>query len=170
MKTKRTTKWVWKGCLFIVVTAIIFAGCSQPPSPNDGKKIFHMDFDFRADGVLKLVSFNKKNGQKGEIKNREGMTVESYSMEYSAEVEAIQRCALSLDDAGFIYAWGETNGGFSLYADLQPEQVEYKSWVKNAIRMDSGQRCIIWGTIIFEKTEKGWSYNKSKADYLQAEP
>jgi hypothetical protein len=153
----------------IIFAAIVFAGCSQPLSVDDGEKIFHNDFDFKARGNVKLVSFTKSNSQEGEIKNQDGMTVKSCSMQYNAEVEAIQRCVLSLDNLGLIYAWGETNEMFNLYGDLQPEQIGHGPGDIAAIKMNSGQRCIIGGTIIFEKSEKGWAYHKSRADFLQPE-
>ncbi len=155
--------------LSVAVAVIFFTGCSPEPSTDDGEKIFQDEINsiIHRDQI-KLVSFKKVNGQAGQITNREGMTVQSYSLEYSAEVEAIQRCVISIDKESF-YTWGETNSGFSLFDDLQPEQIGHESWVDCAIKMNSGQRCIITGTIILEKTEKGWAYNKFKAGYLQTE-
>lgn len=158
--------------LSVASAVIFFTGCSLEPSTDDGEKIFQDEINSIVHrDQIKLVSFKKVNGQSGQIENREGMTVHSYSLEYSAEVEAIQRCVIEIKKESF-YTWGKPDRGFSFFDDfddLQPEQIGHESWDDCAIKLNSGQRCIINGTIILEKTEKGWTYNKFKASYLQTE-
>lgn len=135
------------------ITVAVLAGCTQPPSADDGKKVLEdwLDLPVLAHGEFRLVSFSKINSQKGQIQNAEGVTVQSYSLEYLGEIEALKRCAL-IDQAnlaafgkGKIYVIEESNPDFELFT--------------NTI-VNAGQRLTINGTIVFEKTEKGWKENK----------
>lgn len=76
------------------------------------------------------------------------MEVQSYSLEYQGEIEAMQRCDLMLDEKhwrlGF-WTIPETNDAFAMFTNSM---------------LNVGQRFGIYGTIMFEKTESGWRKNK----------
>jgi len=139
----------------VVAIAINFVtGCSPPPpSAADGQKILEdwLDLPTLADGELKLVSFEKINGQKGQIRNAESVTVQSYSLDYQGEVEVMKRCALLEQanlaefDKGKFYVVNESDPNFNVFT--------------NSI-VNIGQHIDINGTVVFEKTEKGWKESK----------
>lgn len=127
-----------------LLALLAFGGCSKAPSASEGEKVLK----YRIHEPLMMVGFHKINGQYGKILNAEGVEVESYSLEYEADIEATQRCEL-LDPANrsvWLTTLAASNAVFPIYT--------------NNI-LNSGQRFRMGGTIVFEKTENGWSEVKA---------
>jgi hypothetical protein len=124
----------------LILALGLFTGCSQSPSVADGQKEIQGRIISQS---LKLVSFRKTDGQKGQIENAEGVAVQSYSLAYEAEIEATQRCELlgPEDRSTWLTTIGEDNSDFPIYTE-------------NVLNV--GQRFKMYGTIVFEKTENGW--------------
>lgn len=144
--------------LYVIVAMSFFTGCSPEPSADDGQKFIEdwLNLPVFSGGQLKLVTFTKTNGQKGHIQNAQGVLVQSYSLEYIGEIEAVHRCAL-INPAllpkydGKVYAVSESDADFNSFT--------------NSI-LSIGQRFTISGTIVFEKTEKGWKGSRIENQIL----
>lgn len=135
-----STKTLRKIVLYISITMLlaVLVGCSSTPSDSDGKKILADTIQQQSKGLIKLVSFNKTNGQSGEV-----MGVKLYSMEYEGEIEFLDN----------VY-WGSPFGllGF----DAAKADGSMLSIMGKNKKAKKGDRYKFKGSIRFEKTEKGW--------------
>lgn len=129
--------------IILLAEILLLASCAPKPSAND----IESDIQGRIDH-LKLISLEKTDGQDGQIQNAQGMMVPSYSLEYTADLEATQRCEVLLSEID------ETNG--LLTADSLADGAA-PIYTNNVL--ESGQHLRINGTVLFEKTEKGWREN-----------
>jgi hypothetical protein len=132
--------------IVIVLMAGVFmlTGCAPKPSAGDAQS----EIQVRINDPLKLISFEKTDGQDGQIQNAQGMVVPSYSLEYAADLEATKRCEVLLSEIdetnGFLTADSLADGAAPIYTNNV---------------LESGQHLRINGTVLFEKTEKGWREN-----------
>lgn len=97
---------------------------------------------------LKIVGFQKVNGVRGKIVNDDGVEVESYSMDYEADIEATQRCELLLPENPDAYLM-----------TLSAEDASFPIFTNDVL--NAGQHFKMGGTIVFEKTENGWRQVKA---------
>jgi hypothetical protein len=130
--------------IVLMAGILLLAGCAPKPSAGDAES----EIQFRISDSLKLISLEKTDGQDGQIQNAQGMVVPSYSLEYGADLEATQRCEVlpnEIDETGgFLTAYSLADGGAPIFTNNV---------------LESGQHLQINGTVLFEKTEKGWREN-----------
>lgn len=155
--------------LLSAVGVIVFSGCSKTPTEEEGRNIVQeFEIKLTGDGFIKMDKFKKIDGQLGEKQNSNGIMVQSYSLKYDAEIEAVKLCVLRLQD-GSIYFEEEKNL-FGPEIDLPPGKIESAlGGVRNIIKMNPTQRCIISGTVFYEKTDKGWKFDKDRVDFLDTD-
>lgn len=127
-------------CLSITLLLVLLVGCSSTPSASDGEKILVDTIQKQSNGLIKLSSFKKTNGQSGEM-----MGVKLYSMEYDAEIEFQEDCY-----------WGGFLGGFEAIRPNPGALGEVANRMGGRRPAKKGQHEKIKGKIQFEKTEKGW--------------
>lgn len=137
-----STKTLSKIMQFFTMTMLlaVLVGCSSTPSDSDGKKIVADTIQQQSKGLIKLVNFNKTNGQSGEV-----MGVKLYSMEYEGEIEFLENCY-----------WGGFLGGFEAVKPQPGYWGEFGNRMGGRTPVKKGQHEKIKGKIQFEKTEKGW--------------
>jgi hypothetical protein len=136
------TKLLSKIVLYFSMTILLafLVGCSSTPSASDGKKVLADTIHQQSKGLIKLVSFNKTNGQSAEV-----MGTKQYSMEYDAEIEFLEDCY-----------WGGFLGGFEAIKPNPGAFGEIANLMGGKRPAKKGQHEKIKGKIQFEKTEKGW--------------
>jgi len=136
------TKTISKIILYFTVTMILalLLGCSSAPSASDGEKLLADTIQKQSKGLIKLASFNKTNGQSGEV-----MGVKIYSMEYEGEIEFLEDCF-----------WGGFLGGFEAVKPQPGYWGDFGNRMGGRSPAKKGQHEKIKGKIQFEKTEKGW--------------
>src|ERR1035437_7217472 len=66
-------------CFLLLSGAFLFSGCSSSPSPNQAEQQLSQIITSKSKGQIKLIGFQKTNGQK--VDN------DSYEMTYQAEIE-----------------------------------------------------------------------------------
>ena len=116
--------------IILCLTAFI-SSCSRLPSENDARAAVEQKIRDHANGLVRLVSFNKTNATKIDA-------FAGYSIAYTAEIEFLDDC-LWEHKIGFIAKRGHKS-------ELDFGVVEVKK----------GQNVEIESAIFFQKTEKGW--------------
>jgi hypothetical protein len=134
---------------FMTLMAIVLAGCkdSQPsandkdsqPSANDGEKIVRDKVEANSNGIIKLASFHKTNGQSSNVNG-----ISTYNMEYEAEIVSTADCKWWV---------GEDYFYFGKHLEFKTES---GTGMDQSRPMKKGQYAKIVGAIHFEKTENGW--------------
>lgn len=128
-----------------VLIIALFVGCSDSqPSAGDGERFIRHIIDEQSEGIIKLVSFKKTNGQKGEERG-----VPFYFMVYQVKIEFTNDCKWLTPD--------NINGARNFFGTIPPsahntisDHISEGKWVKK------GDRGEVNGKIIFTKTEQGW--------------
>lgn len=121
-------------CVVFAIAAVLLTACggSSTPSESDGRAVFENRLkQTLQNGTVKLVRFNKVNGQMGEETG-----IKFYKLQYEAEVEYPNGLNINCKDhvAGKRFSW-----------DCYMKEVREK-----------GERQVVKEEMIFEKTEKGW--------------
>lgn len=119
--------------ILLMLLAVSMSACSSKPSASDAEKVFRNELnriyeDFP--GLLKIVSFEKTNGQQ-----LTGYGAERYRIDFEAEIEYTADCYSTKTDT---LGWISKN----------------KAWGHQPIK--KGHRVKEKGAFSFEKTEKGW--------------
>lgn len=117
--------------LIVVLILTFLAGCSSSPSASEGRDILEGVIQSNSNGLIKLVEFEKTNGQESEF-----MGVKAYAMEFQATIEFTADCY-----------W---NDAFQTSTGRQP-MFSLMTRTGNAQTPQT-----ILGEILFEKTEQGW--------------
>jgi hypothetical protein len=127
---------------------LLFAtSCSPTPSVANAKEIINGRIERQSKGRIMLVSFQKTNGQMGEI-----FGVKVYQLSYKGEIEFLEECfwVKGMDAAAGL-------GPVSFRTVTRQEGLRNRlGALDNRRLMQKGARSEISGQITFEKTEKGW--------------
>jgi len=117
--------------LMLCAVCLLMTGCnssSSVPGESEGRQTVEEQVKDESRGLMKLVSFEKTNGQAFDV-----LGVKGYSMEYKVVVEF-------LDDGKWLSDFRGTRGtGPGLGKPTK-----------------KGERVTIEGVLRFEKTERGW--------------
>ncbi len=127
----------------LTCASFLLIGCSSTPSGSEGREILETTIHTNSEGLIKLVDFEKTNGQEGEL-----FGVKIYSMEFKAEIEFASDCY-----------W---NDAFQVSTQLRPMWAQMQGLQKGTARTKQ----TITGTIHFEKTEEGWRGDLSSTRVL----
>lgn len=135
--------------LFVIAAAIALVGCSDTPSESDARQKLESKIQQQSNGLIKLVSFQKTDGQMQEM-----MGMKAYEMSYAGEVEFLEDCLwsggnnLSGWDGSFYAQRGQAapQGGLQDFFNLSQGRKPAKK----------GDHFRFTGHIDFEKTERGW--------------
>jgi hypothetical protein len=142
-------RWVLSRAI-LVVAVVACSGCSNLPSASDGEKLIRNKINDQAGGRIKLVGFKKTNGQVMEAFGSRG-----YRMEWEGQIEFLSDCYWGPFDGGgswsgdFYTVAGKPEHPDTMASFLQPQYVGKKE-------VSKGQKIRVSGTLVFEKTEKGW--------------
>jgi hypothetical protein len=132
------------GLVFLLMaTVALLVSCSSTPSSSDAQQIVQKQIEKFSQGRIKLVSFQKTNGQEGNL-----MGVKIYNLEYKCEIEFLDNCK-------WIPPFGtaklpKSQGFWDKFND------DMLSGMDGRRPMKKGQKADITNQIVFEKTEKGW--------------
>lgn len=140
-----------KAQILFALCLLLSAGCSSRPTEAEGRKAVEDQINLLADGRIKLVSFQKTDGEIGVTKNQADMSVESYSLQFLGTIEPLHRCAL--------VPFKNLVGEFWI-AEGDDDTLAAFHRTDDAVIMNPGKPNNIDGTVIFEKSEKGWRVNK----------
>jgi hypothetical protein len=132
---------------------LYLSGCSSSstPSSREGKAEIEQRIKEQSNGMIKLVSFDKTDGQPFEA-----FGIKGYRLLYKAEIEFLDNCAWS---AGQFGRW---EGNFqavhpkptSSLQSLLPEGGLGMTPVKK------GERTSVSGEVVFAKSENGWQVQR----------
>ena len=135
-------------CL-VLVTALLLIGCSSVPSSDDAKGIIQERINKESEGRIKLVSFQKTNGQEGEL-----LGVKIYQLSYQGEIEFLEDCkwekGMAVNLGEVHYRTVKVKPGAKDFWQNWDDQMHGRQIVKK------GHKEKISGNVVFEKTEKGW--------------
>jgi len=146
----------WK--VFFVAAGFcgLIAGCSSKPSEGDGSRAIQNQIAQDSQGRIKLVEFHKTNGQMAEIN-----AVKVYTLEFNVKIEFYENCKWITGNFGQELGFrtgklvAAPNSGFSWGKFMDDSQ-------NPGPPMQKGQRVQIFGEIVFEKKENGWSVDRVK--------
>jgi hypothetical protein len=133
-----------------MVMSFALAACSDSPSVSDARAKLENRIQQQSNGLIKLVSFDKTDGVMHEMGG-----VKEYEMSYAAEVEF-------LDDV--MWSGGNNLSGWdgSFFAQRgtpQPPQnvfgrfMDLNQGMKGAKK---GEHLKFTGTLVLDRTERGW--------------
>ena len=133
-----------------LISTLLIPGCSSStPSASTGRHVIEERIANESKGLIKLVSFEKTNGQ-----SFEAMGVKGYNMEYKVEIEFVEDCS-----------WG----GGGMFSQMQGQFSADPGGPSNALnallyvgkkQMKKGQHETVTGRLTFEQTEQGWRAGK----------
>ena len=127
---------------FATCVVSLLAYAADTPTPADGKTV--LEAKYQNSACLKLVSFDKLDGQASEFGG-----VKGYKMKYSASVELKAGC--------FGYFDGKTKKFTSEPRNVFSEQGHKNMTALGYLPMKAGEKASVVGYINFSKSEKGWS-------------
>ena len=139
--------------LAILILPLFSCGPSLP-SESDGKQVIQELVDERSHGRIKLLSFQKTNGQQ-----RENRGVQYYVLEFEMQIEYTERCWTSrgnfvapIFSTQKIQEDDPTLSGINRAMD----RISKRMAVRGHEKVRKGRREKFLGSMTFEKTEKGW--------------
>jgi hypothetical protein len=150
--------------LLAFAIAVFFSACadsgtasvSNTPSESVARKILENIIKEDSQGLIKLVSFKKTNGQSGET-----FGIKWYSLECEGEIECVE--------GG--WWWTGLGKGFVLATTVTPEQDEHgatdlfhSTQFSTKNRVEKGQRKKFSGALHFQLTENGWGVQEGRPD------
>ncbi len=135
----------------LLIISFLLINCSSTPSVNDGQDIVEELIAQQSKGIITLESFEKTNGQEGEM-----MGVETYLMEFQAQIGFNQNCY-----------WGSPMGGFETITEKPRGLNMFLFQGKREAK--AGSKATVAGTIGFEKTEQGWRGRVTSSRYVQSQ-
>ena len=126
-----------------ILSRLPFLGSGGVPSESNARSVFEsQNSEGLKTGVLVINSFSKTNGQKTEL-----MGTEAYNVEFKANVAypngVISECAVE--------KWPS-----NIYSQC------FDARVRGVVPKKVGEKEVITGEILFEKTEKGWKGEDGK--------
>ena len=135
-------------CFLLLSGAFLFSGCSSSPSPNQAEQQLSQIITSKSKGQIKLIGFQKTNGQK--VDN------DSYEMTYQAEIE------FEADSD-----WtGEGNGlgiggdyfNFTATKDLSQGVFGMTMTFHVGHSVQKGDHATVAGALLCSKWESGWKF------------
>jgi hypothetical protein len=121
--------------------------CSASPSQSDAEQSLRQQIDSESGGQIKLVSFNKTDGQEFEV-----IGVQGYNMDYEAEIE------FQADGTWFKGVQG-IGFGFSTQQATPGSMAAFENQtVGGGQNVHRGDRIKIAGVMQGEKKESGWKF------------
>lgn len=140
-----------RSAFIVYLACLVSAFAADPPTENQGANALAATIRGQSNGLLRLVTFTKTNGQKSLVNG-----IELYTMETAVEVEANQDCALT----GFMVGGGWDGSFGALKAKkpgnpidaFNPSGASYGS-NKQVAR---GTRLKFNVDLRFDLTERGW--------------
>jgi len=129
--------------LVLLAMCFLIGGCS--PGASDGKQIIETRIQQQSNGLIKLVSFKKTNGQA-----MEPMGIKAYTMNYTAEIEFLDDCTWG---SGGALGWPGTFA--AVRGRPNPMFINF-----SASEVKKGQRVTVSGEFVFQKTEQGWQLSQ----------
>lgn len=136
--------------LLTIAVAMMCACGASTPSPGDGPHVIEERIKQQSNGLIKLVSFEKTNGQQGELAG-----VKFYGMEYKAVIEFLDDCMWG--------SGGPFRGGVSFEAIRGHPRGALDSFSPAYFgkqQVQKGQRVTVSGELAFEKAERCWQLAK----------
>jgi hypothetical protein len=139
--------------LLLVCLGAALSGCSGPPSASEGRQAIEDRIKGQSEGRIRLVQFQKTNGQ-----SAEAMGVKVYTLEYETEVEFLEACKWNI----ITFAGAIMDNEVSFRTTKSPDKPlsELAQLSESATNpgtaVSKGQRFKLVGAIRFEKKEKGW--------------
>ena len=145
--------------LLLIGLGITLVGCSGPPSEGEGKQAIENRIKNQSDGRMRVVKFQKTNGQLAEV-----MGVKVYTLEYETEIEFLEACKWNIRIlAGTIVDDEASFHTSKLQNKPSGELAQLTEMVTNpGTEVSKGQTFKLVGAIRFEKKEKGWSVDGVK--------
>lgn len=139
--------------LLVLGICAVISGCSGPPSANDGRQAIENRIKQQSGGRIRVVQFQKANGQMSEV-----MGVKVYTLEYETEIEFLEACKWNI----ITFAGAIMDDELSFRTTKSPDKPlnELAQLAESATNpgteVSKGQRFKLVGAIRFEKKEKGW--------------
>lgn len=144
---KRTLRRIAAITLGMAVLMMFVASCSSTPSAASAKEIINGRIERQSKGRIRIVSFQKTNGQMGEV-----FGVEIYQLSYKGEIEFLEECFWV---KGMESGMGLGPASFRTVT-RQEGLRDRLGALDNRRLMQKGVKSEISGQLTFEKTEKGW--------------
>ena len=131
----------------------VLSGCSGPPSASEGRQAIEGRIKGQSEGRIRLVKFQKTNGQLAEV-----MGVKVYTLEYETEMEFLEACkwnirainGMIMDDELSFRTTKAQDRPLGALAQLM------ESTTNPGTEVSKRPRFKVVGAIRFEKKEKGW--------------
>ena len=139
--------------LLLACLGAALSGCSGPPSANEGRQAIEDRIKRDSGGRIRLVQFQKTNGQLAEV-----MGVKVYSFEFETEIEFLEACKWNIRT----FAGAIMDDELSFRTTKSPDKplnelAQFTELATNpGTEVSKGQRFKLVGAIRFEKKEKGW--------------
>jgi general secretion pathway protein G len=129
-------------CALLSICAWL-TGCSSSPSARDGERAIQDHIKNESEGRIKLVGFEKTNGQLGEI-----FGVKVYGMDFAADIEFLEDCK-----------WVEASFQTSKLTPLPQNSLSqlFDTLQNPGKPVSKGQRTQLSGVVHFVKKENGWT-------------
>jgi type II secretion system protein G len=139
--------------LFLACLGAALSGCSGPPSATDGRQAIEDRINRDSGGRIRLVQFQKTNGQLAEV-----MGVKVYTLEYETEIEFLEACKWNIIRFAGAIMDDEVNFRTTKSPDKPLNELAQlaESTTNPGTEVAKGQRFKLVGAIRFEKKEKGW--------------
>ena len=129
---------------FAVIVIALLAGCSGP-STDDAQKTLSQYVQSESGGQMKLSSFKKTDGQKGE-----SWGVEFYRLSYEADI------TFTVDG----YWAGPTQNGLPfMFSKTEVNRL-------GVSQVHSGDHFRVAGVVVSQKSERGWSYKVESCNQM----
>jgi len=139
-------------CLFFfTITSVSLVFAADPPTENQGANAIAAKISDESNGFLRLVKFMKTNGQKSIVNG-----IDKYTMECTAEVVAIQNCAMT----GFEFGGGWNGSFHALKAEKQTGGLSMFNSAGAGYgtnkQLTKGAHMNFNLSLVFDLTERGW--------------
>lgn len=132
--------------LAVALNTIFFSSCSSTPSTSAAEEFIRNRIKQESGDKIRLISFQKTNGQETTPNG-----VPSYTLEYEAEIEFLERCRWGTKN-GFDGTW---RGDFAV---SPPEDAPgFNGGIFAPFRdAEKDSRTKVRAFVVFQKTEQGW--------------
>lgn len=130
-----------KNKILAFVAIAFLAGCSGP-STNDAQNTLSQYLESQSGGQIKLGSFKKTDGQKGEV-----MGVQCYNLSYEADI------TFASDGFWMAHAYGQ-----AATFNFSKTGAAFGG-MNGQTQVHSGDQAKIGGVMVGQKSEKGWTFN-----------
>ena len=132
--------------LAVILHAIFIGACSSAPSQSAAEEFIRNRIKKESGDKIRLISFQKTNGQETALNG-----VSSYTFEYEAEIEFLERCR-----------WGTKNdfngqwrGDFVVFPP-RDEPGFFGGLFQPFADAEKDSQTKVRAFVVFQKTEQGW--------------